>query len=1037
MMGHLANTLIFSMVGIIVVDVLVLIESETTCSVAGQDGLDLMTTLGKAMILYVLLTLIRGTSTFVMKPFMRQKSKQFDVTYKEVLVMTWGGLRGAVSLCLAISLLSGTASGPLSCAYKMAANEIMLITTVVVLCTLVINATTIKWMLNSLGMLEITRNMHQNMMSAVFDLREDTGRQITTFRYDPFLSDASWPMVNDQTATDYPYSGGEPDLADLMNVKCDEEGHPIESQIEAEVKDSEVHENIVERGLKALKLFYSSQFAEGTVDENVYNVLENHVSKALNECRFIRRSDIEKYWRVKGFAPFIKKKVEGLMFDDRKKNKRCPWTTKFMKNLYKFAKSDGFDYFMQFIVFVNMPLIFWELRVDLEHVPCAYEASSYNITCPDTGVKFMESTVLCSMTPIEEEVLERMVTPGEIGRAVNETVALDECYGYNSKNAVLWQMITMANLFFIGFYTLEFLIKIIGLGAKQYFTDPWNDFDFLVFIIGLFDLLVICTVFFGVSGDQTGGSMVDNVMKMFKGLKLLKFTKAIKALKFLRALRALKFLKTILPMTIETCERQIHRDLSFGYQIGRCYIRGQDELHKLLPKFVEAGHNGVLNKYLDEAEANRLEVHRELGVLQRDMPGLAISIKTKTACRTILNTQKSKVEKYLSGGVLDEHEAKLLKKNIEKGMKDIAYGFPVQVCPPKDLDMILNIPWLNLENKELVNYMKKFAEQIDFDCGDILIQEGEEVDGIYLIINGMVRISGSGMFVDEETNGNKADDKYVDPDEVDENRDIYSSKNRFDYVCSGGLVGEIGCLVKGPATVTAECETAVTAFLIKVEDIEAAFDQFISLKQQIWRSYSISQAMKVIGKELLEFGSSPEQQRQYLDPGFVKELSRNEQLMFDETIEAVIVVYGKVKVSCASKRHQNIFKTYEGKAVSVIKQIHDKNSFKLIEQIISPIYESDTTELPKLLVIPSEGNGTDGMNTDILERMTQIAKAGYGPMNAFSQFQGFSRPTLISAPNRPSLAGAQFKQNQVRPTVLKNYANQRPVLPTVITETDE
>ena len=68
------------------VDVLVLIESETTCSVAGEDGLDLMTTLGKAMLLYVILTLIRGTSTFVMKPFMRQKSKQFDVTYKEVLV---------------------------------------------------------------------------------------------------------------------------------------------------------------------------------------------------------------------------------------------------------------------------------------------------------------------------------------------------------------------------------------------------------------------------------------------------------------------------------------------------------------------------------------------------------------------------------------------------------------------------------------------------------------------------------------------------------------------------------------------------------------------------------------------------------------------------------------------------------------------------------------------------------------------------------------------------------------------------------------
>jgi CRP-like cAMP-binding protein len=352
-----------------------------------------------------------------------------------------------------------------------------------------------------------------------------------------------------------------------------------------------------------------------------------------------------------------------------------------------------------------------------------------------------------------------------------------------------------------------------------------------------------------------------------------------------------------------------------------------------------------------------------------------------------------------------------------------------------------------LENKELVNFMKKNAERIDFDCGDILIQEGEEVDGIYLIINGMVRISGSGMFIDEDEKGEIDNDNvYVDPDEIDENRDIYSSKNRFDYVCSGGLVGEIGCLVKGGRSqlYTAECETAVTAFLFKVEDIDAAFDQFLSLKQQIWRSFSISQAMKVIGKELLEFGSSPEQQRQYLDPGFVKELTRNEQLMFDETIEAVIVVYGKVKVNCASKRHQNMYKTYEGKAVSVIKQIHDKNSFKLIEQVVSPVYDSHTNESPKLLVIPTESNETMGANADILERMTQIAKAGYGPMNGFSQFQSrgsgpsnFKRPTLIAAPNRPSLAGGLKRPtiNQVRPTVLKNYANQKPVQ--VITETDE
>ena len=84
--------LIFFMVGIIVVDVMVLINTNSDCTPLQEEGkleaLNLSKTVIKALALYLVLTVIRGTSTFVMKPLMRQKSKQFDVTYKEVLVST-------------------------------------------------------------------------------------------------------------------------------------------------------------------------------------------------------------------------------------------------------------------------------------------------------------------------------------------------------------------------------------------------------------------------------------------------------------------------------------------------------------------------------------------------------------------------------------------------------------------------------------------------------------------------------------------------------------------------------------------------------------------------------------------------------------------------------------------------------------------------------------------------------------------------------------------------------------------------------------
>merc|ERR1712164_45148 len=100
---------------------------------------------------------------------------------------------------------------------------------------------------------------------------------------------------------------------------------------------------------------------------------------------------------------------------------------------------------------------------------------------------------------------------------------------------------------------------------------------------------------------------------------------------------------------------------------------------------------------------------------------------------------------------------------------------------------------------------------MDFDCGDILIQEGEHVDGIYLITSGMVRLFGRGLNPGMELN---VEDEYGDG-WGDDKDNLYSNTNKFDYVCSGGLVGEVGIMTRNPSDITAVCETAVSAYLIK------------------------------------------------------------------------------------------------------------------------------------------------------------------------------------------------------------------------------
>ena len=38
---------------------------------------------------------------------------------------------------------------------------------------------------------------------------------------------------------------------------------------------------------------------------------------------------------------------------------------------------------------------------------------------------------------------------------------------------------------FVGCYTLELLLKLLGLGLREYFSSPWNCFDCLVTLSGL------------------------------------------------------------------------------------------------------------------------------------------------------------------------------------------------------------------------------------------------------------------------------------------------------------------------------------------------------------------------------------------------------------------------------------------------------------------------------------------------------------------------------------------------------------------------
>jgi NhaP-type Na+/H+ or K+/H+ antiporter len=130
--AYAANTLIFFLVGLLA---------------AGILNLEYLTLVGLGVAAWLALVVIRFAVTFAFRPLMSRIAQ--PVSNREAAVLSWGGLRGAVSLALAL----GVATNPV--VDEAFGEQILVVTATVVLMTILVNGTTTGWLLRRLGFTDI------------------------------------------------------------------------------------------------------------------------------------------------------------------------------------------------------------------------------------------------------------------------------------------------------------------------------------------------------------------------------------------------------------------------------------------------------------------------------------------------------------------------------------------------------------------------------------------------------------------------------------------------------------------------------------------------------------------------------------------------------------------------------------------------------------------------------------------------------------------------------------------------------------------
>ncbi len=171
LLSYIANTLIFIIIGVIIAE-------KVSCT--WRD-------LAVLIVVYIGINLVRVVMIGVLYPILSRCG--YGLSKRESIILTWGALRGALALTLAL-MVSYTESIP-----EDVRRQVLFLTAGIVTLTLVINATTIKWLLEKLGLLESSASRQIIDAEIRGQLYARTSKYLTSLEAGDEMKQAEWSEV--------------------------------------------------------------------------------------------------------------------------------------------------------------------------------------------------------------------------------------------------------------------------------------------------------------------------------------------------------------------------------------------------------------------------------------------------------------------------------------------------------------------------------------------------------------------------------------------------------------------------------------------------------------------------------------------------------------------------------------------------------------------------------------------------------------------------------------------------------------------------
>ncbi|KAJ8710687.1 hypothetical protein PYW08_009202 [Mythimna loreyi] len=843
-LGHAANTLVFTMIGVVI------FEKVSDVISVRQVSLIFVT--------YTTVYCSRLMVYAAMTPLLRHIG--YGMTWQHCMACVWGGLRGPLSLCLALIMLQTPAVSD--------AGEIFIIQTAgLVILSLLINATSMTRVLKILGLAEISLAKKANMTNCVKRIMMTRDRCISMLKMDKFLADANWDLVQAGTTIKHPYqlqmSGRDEDSDDDTYMGYHYTTCPdCEREIPNEPTKKEFAEMTKEanqRVLKALKISYWRQYEHGKISKDGVRMLVQAVEVAADsDDGRVNLDQLGALWKPKTHAVWLRRKLVNMMTPEAA-NAQVP-RQKWRQHCYRLISNMWFDGFIYFMILCNTPVILCEVALQM---------------------------------PVTNSI---MLT------------------------------IRVLNFFFYIVYVMEMVIKMCALGFCGYFKSHWNKLDFFIIVMATSDLVL---------------DVIDAFTSWNKWSSVnSSFITATKLLRMLRFLRLCKLARVSVPKIMAYIDRMIDIQLAFGYDVGKGFVTGAQEVCTLLPQLVD--NKQIYDNLTTKLDSDRLAVTRQLGLLQRDRPWTAITVKTRQATTSTLNIMILDAMQLKEEGFLDEMEYKLLLNAIQEKIQLCRHKGSL-VAPSSPETQLRAVSWLQ-GNERIADFFLEHSEILNFNINDILISRGDEPKGLYILVSGLLEAT------------------YLPPDdEIDEAipnyefmTDLKFGEPSQDYIVSGNAVGVLGVLTNRPYSYTVRCDSAVQAYYITLPVIKEAFNlaphPIMGLEASMWREIGIKLSMMVLPNVPAYHGWPIERLSMRLEHAFVPCLKAFKVFVVNELMEDIVLLDGV----CQDMATREVFQP---------PAYIPRTAHRLIFPKSSQLMVTGNCPETKLLIVPSK----DTDELDIME----------------------------------------------------------------------